>query len=62
MNLKAFPRTFWVANAIELLERLAFYGMILSSPFILLEGLGLAPNWLYQLLVFLSLPFIFYPL
>ncbi len=27
MNLRAFPRTFWVANTIELFERLAYYGM-----------------------------------
>lgn len=27
MNIKAFPRTFWTANTIELFERLAYYGM-----------------------------------
>ncbi|MBN1164277.1 MAG: MFS transporter [Candidatus Krumholzibacteriota bacterium] len=27
MDLKKFPRTFWMANTIELFERLAYYGM-----------------------------------
>ena len=40
MNLKAFPRTFWVANAIELLERLAFYGMNIILSIYLTRRVG----------------------
>jgi len=40
MNLRAFPRTFWVANAIELLERLAYYGMNIILSIYLTRRVG----------------------
>ena len=32
MNSKKFPRTFWIANIIELVERWAWYGFFLLLP------------------------------
>jgi proton-dependent oligopeptide transporter, POT family len=39
-----FPRTFWTANSIELLERAAYYSMASFMVIYLKEGLGMKPT------------------
>src|SRR4051812_17777326 len=40
-----FPRTFYVANAIELFERLAFYGMYIGLALYLTQVVGFSDVW-----------------
>jgi proton-dependent oligopeptide transporter, POT family len=40
-----FSRTFWVANTIELFERLAYYGSKAILTVYLVEQVGLGPEW-----------------
>ncbi len=40
-----FPRTFWTANTIELLERAAYYSMASFMVIYLKEGLGMKPTF-----------------
>jgi len=41
--LRPFPRVFLVANGIELLERLAFYGVYVNLSLYLIDSVGLTP-------------------
>jgi dipeptide/tripeptide permease len=40
MDLRRFPRTFWAANTIELLERIAYYGMNIILAIYLARRVG----------------------
>jgi dipeptide/tripeptide permease len=40
MDLARFPRTFWIANVIELLERIAYYGMNIVLAIYLARRVG----------------------
>lgn len=44
-NNNKYPRTFWVANGVELLERAAFYAMFISISVYLSEVVGYNDIW-----------------
>ncbi len=40
-----YPRSFWIANAIELFERAAFYGVFISLTIYLTDAVGFSDIW-----------------
>ena len=58
-----FPRIFWTANAVELLERMAFYGMFISLTLYLTDVVGFSDvetGWVdgaFAALIYLLPPF-----
>ena len=57
----SFPRTFWTANATELLERAAFYAMFISITIYLSRVVGFDDKWAGIISAFFSAGLYFLP-